>query len=185
MKRLLFFNTNLICKTRPNIFYNKLTYFSDKKAKPIKNVVTLYDDLEIKRTATQKEIKASYNNLVKKYHPDIAGIESTDRFRRIQAAFGILRSPKKRRKYDDEINIQKAESEGFNWESSETGFNIKDDDMDEFYKNTKSTEDFYKDMNRVFIKDVDLKAEYDKFMAEDIVSDMGGLRIYENQFVRQ
>merc|ERR1711957_1157695 len=151
-------NTNLICKTRPNIFYNKLTYFSDKKAKPIKNVVTLYDDLEIKRTATQKEIKASYNNLVKKYHPDIAGIESTDRFRRIQAAFGILRSPKKRR---------------------------KDDDVDEFYKNTKSTEDFYKDMNRVFIKDVDLKAEYDKFMAEDIVSDMGGLRIYENQFVRQ
>jgi len=39
-------------------------------------------------------------------------------------------------------------------------------------------------MNRVFIKDLDLKAEYEKFMSEDIKHDMGELRLYEDQFVR-
>merc|ERR1712232_304749 len=144
MQKLLFYNKNLICKTRPNIFYNRLTYFSSKKANSKKNIVTLYDDLEVKRTATQKEIKASYNSLVKKYHPDVAGIESTERFKRIQAAFGILRSPKKRRKYDDELNAQKAESEGFDWDSKGTGFNVNQDEMDEFYKSNTKTGDFYK-----------------------------------------
>jgi len=65
-------------------------FFSTETTKKTKQQkITLYDDLEIKRTATQKEIKQSYNRLVKKYHPDVAGKDSEQRFRRIQAAFGI------------------------------------------------------------------------------------------------
>lgn len=60
----------------------------------------LYDDLQIKPDATQKEIKKAYNQLAKLYHPDRAGIDSAALFHRIQHAYEILSDPVARMRYD-------------------------------------------------------------------------------------
>lgn len=62
----------------------------------------LYEILEIERTATVDEIKASYRRLAKKYHPDLNdGDESCqERFKEITAAYEVLGNEEKRRMYD-------------------------------------------------------------------------------------
>jgi DnaJ-class molecular chaperone len=183
IKNRLLFRRSLWAE-QPRNFFSE--FAQNAKAKKSKTI-TLYDDLEIRNAATQREIKDSYNRLVKKYHPDVAGLDSTERFRQIQAAFNILRSPKKRRIYDDQLSESKKGKSPYEFsETSDEGFsNIREEDLGDFYKKTTSSKEFYRDMNRVFIKDIDLKAEYDKFMAQDIETDFGATRIYENQLIRQ
>ena len=40
-----------------------------------------YKILGVSEKATAQEIKAAYRNLAKKYHPDVSGKESEDRFK--------------------------------------------------------------------------------------------------------
>lgn len=63
-----------------------------------------YEILEIERSATFDEIRASYRELVKKNHPDHGG--SPEKFRLIQKAYEVLSDPKKRAEYDssNELN---------------------------------------------------------------------------------
>jgi DnaJ-class molecular chaperone len=62
-----------------------------------------YKTLGVERTATEKEIKAAYRKLARRWHPDAnpdnaAAAEET--FKEIQEAYEVLGDPEKRRKYD-------------------------------------------------------------------------------------
>ena len=61
----------------------------------------LYSLLGVQRDASESEIKKAYKNLAKKYHPDINPDPSVaEKFKRITAAYGVLKDSNKRRSYD-------------------------------------------------------------------------------------
>lgn len=59
---------------------------------------SFYAVLEIKRTASQDEVKTAFRTLAKKHHPDKGGDENL--FKEITAAYATLGSVSKRRSYD-------------------------------------------------------------------------------------
>ena len=58
----------------------------------------LYEELGLRKNATQDEIKSSYRSLVKKHHPDAGG--ETNSFLAIQNAWDTLSDPYKKEEYD-------------------------------------------------------------------------------------
>ena len=56
------------------------------------NEVDFYEVLEIQKTADQRQIKNSYKNLVKKYHPDRNPDckDCDEKFIKIQTAYDVL-----------------------------------------------------------------------------------------------
>jgi curved DNA-binding protein CbpA len=59
-----------------------------------------YKTLGVSQNADQKEIRAAYRNLAKKYHPDTGAGSSAERFRAVQDAYDLLSDTRKRREYD-------------------------------------------------------------------------------------
>jgi molecular chaperone DnaJ len=61
-----------------------------------------YAILGVSRTSAEKDIKAAYRRLARKYHPDVnPGDKSAEeRFKEIAEAYEVLSSPDTRRKYD-------------------------------------------------------------------------------------
>ncbi len=63
--------------------------------------IDLYEELGVKKGASDAEIKKAYRQLARKYHPDVnkdAGAE--DKFKRIQKAYDILSDTQKKANYD-------------------------------------------------------------------------------------
>ncbi len=79
-----------------------------------------YEVLEIKKNATDDEIKKSYRRLAKKYHPDLnKGDKSAEeKFKEISEAYEVLMDKNKRANYDSYghagVNSQFGR-EGFDW----------------------------------------------------------------------
>ncbi len=67
--------------------------------------MTLYDDLDIDKDATQTDIKKAFYNKAKTEHPDKGGTE--ERFQIVQHAYSILKDEKKRSFYDSTGQEQK------------------------------------------------------------------------------
>lgn len=59
-----------------------------------------YEVLGVSRTATPEEIKRAYRKLARQHHPDIAGAEAADQFKKISEAHDVLSNPEKRQMYD-------------------------------------------------------------------------------------
>ncbi len=59
-----------------------------------------YKILGVDRNASQEEIKRAFRHLARKYHPDVAGKESEEKFKEINEAFQVLSDPEKRARYD-------------------------------------------------------------------------------------
>lgn len=69
-----------------------------------------YDTLGVTKSASDAEIKASYRELVTKYHPDRQGGDA-ERFRQVQKAFSAVRTPEKRHEYDQSL-LRKTPASG-------------------------------------------------------------------------
>lgn len=71
-----------------------------------------YSILGVSRSATDKDLKATYRRLARQYHPDVnPGNKSAEqRFKEINQAYEVLSDPEKRKKYDQY---------GENWEHGE------------------------------------------------------------------
>jgi molecular chaperone DnaJ len=63
---------------------------------------SLYDTLEVKKGASDEEIKKAYRKLARKYHPDANGgdKDAEERFKEVQHAYDVLSDPEKRKQYD-------------------------------------------------------------------------------------
>lgn len=59
-----------------------------------------YNILGVERDASPEEIKRAYRKLSRKYHPDIAGAEYEEEFKKVSVAYETLSNPKKRQSYD-------------------------------------------------------------------------------------
>jgi molecular chaperone DnaJ len=77
-----------------------------------------YKILGLPKTATEKEIKAAYRSLARKYHPDVnSGDKSAeDKFKDVGEAYDVLSDTDKRSKYDQFGDQWKSysQSSGFN-----------------------------------------------------------------------
>ena len=62
-----------------------------------------YKVLGVAKSATEKEIKAAYRKLARKYHPDFnpGKKDSETRFKEINEAYEVLGDPEKRKRYDE------------------------------------------------------------------------------------
>lgn len=80
-----------------------------------------YKILDVDRDASSDEIKKSFKKLARKYHPDIAGKGSEEKFKEINEAFQILGNSQKKEQYDKFGNSD-FDSENFSNKSS----NFKD-----------------------------------------------------------
>lgn len=78
-----------------------------------------YDVLGVSENASQEEIKKAFRNLAKKYHPDVAGKDSEEKFKEINEAFQVLNDPKKRAQYDQfgHAAFRPEDFAGFRWPS--------------------------------------------------------------------
>src|ERR1700742_5114694 len=62
-----------------------------------------YKTLGVPKTATAAEIKKSYRELARKYHPDAnkGSSDAEDRFKEITEAYNVLSDEKQRKEYDE------------------------------------------------------------------------------------
>ena len=74
--------------------------------------LTLYEILEVPKTASKEEIKTAFFSKAKLYHPDLnQNKNSRFLFQKFQNAYEVLSDEKKRVKYDEEINTEEKEVE--------------------------------------------------------------------------
>ena len=60
-----------------------------------------YEVMDVKRDATQDEIKRAYRKLARKYHPDVSKHGDAEaRFKEVGEAYEVLKDPEKRTAYD-------------------------------------------------------------------------------------
>lgn len=72
-------------------------------------IETHYETLQVDPSATQKEIKKSFRELSKKYHPDISKEENASEiFNAVKEAYNVIGKEESRKEYDKEL----AEGEG-------------------------------------------------------------------------
>jgi len=72
-----------------------------------------YEILEVLPTASQNEVKRSFYNLAKKFHPDI-NPKYGNIFKQINEAYAVLNHPIKRKEYDNKLSEAEIE-EAFNY----------------------------------------------------------------------
>ena len=73
----------------------------------------LYTLLNVKTTASNKEIKLAYYKLAKKYHPDFNQEHtSADMFKKVHKAYEVLSNPISRQAYDIENRINDGTAMG-------------------------------------------------------------------------
>ena len=59
-----------------------------------------YKILDLQFPATKKDIKKSYKNLVRLYHPDVSKKDTTTKFQKIVEAYDVLSDANKKAAYD-------------------------------------------------------------------------------------
>lgn len=90
-----------------------------------------YEDLEIPRNATQKEIKEAYLKQALKYHPDKnKDPEATEKFKKISTAYETLKDTNKRQMYD-QYGTSDPRTAGFG-SSGNGGFSSMEDALRTF-----------------------------------------------------
>lgn len=75
-----------------------------------------YDILGVRRNANKNDIKKSFRQLVKQYHPDAnRNIDTTDQFQKINLAYQTLSDPQQRRMYNTKMYHQGFSSDAPNF----------------------------------------------------------------------
>lgn len=119
-----------------------------------------YEILEVKKDATEQEIKKSYRKLSLKWHPDKnqGSKEAEEKFKEISKAYQILSDPGTRNIYD--IYGEEFESLG---SSGDTSSNT-DEIRREFAEAERKKEELRKQMLTVQMQSLSLLLVIDEFM---------------------
>ncbi|KAK3256505.1 hypothetical protein CYMTET_34363 [Cymbomonas tetramitiformis] len=125
---------------------------SDER-KPKRSKTALYELLKVKSDATAAEIRRAYFKLALATHPDkcIDNPKAAENFQALQQAYGILKDPQKRSRYDTTGCID-DESPSF-WSAYEyyRGKKISERDIDEFEKGYKNSQCEEEDLKEYFL----------------------------------
>ena len=106
--------TRTLMIARPSLIYSRAfssTAETSKEEKVTEQKInykrlTHYDLLEVKHSASEKELKIAYHRMAKKYHPDIYDGINKDHFKRVNEAYAVLKNPQKRAAYDNRSKIR-------------------------------------------------------------------------------
>jgi curved DNA-binding protein len=115
-----------------------------------------YQTLGVSRTATDKDVKAAFRKLARKYHPDInpGDKQAEEKFKEINEAYEVLSDPDKRRKYDelganwkyyDQVKAaQGARGAGYGPGGGRYEYrNVSPDDLDDLFGGGSPFSDFF------------------------------------------
>ena len=95
---------NLLCLTRRAFAFDDSIKIDQTEVKNILSQKCFYKIQSISTTADKAEIKKTYRDLTKKYHPDLmtetSNSDSNEIFTKVNNAYTILMDSKKREKYD-------------------------------------------------------------------------------------
>lgn len=96
-----------------------------------------YEILGVSKTSTDKEIKAAYRKLAKKYHPDLNpdNAEAQEKFKEVSEAYEVLSDPDKKQKYDT-FGSNYDFTNGTNFDPSQYGYSYtsgKGGDFSDFF----------------------------------------------------
>ena len=86
---------------------------------------TYYMVLGVSSNETPHGIRATYRELAKRLHPDVAGEKSTRAFREATEAYDVLSDPQRRREYNDALECE-PQSEGEAWRPPSRGLVHRD-----------------------------------------------------------
>lgn len=115
-----------------------------------------YEILGVNKNSSQKEIRESYKNLVKKYHPDLYRGDKSfaeKKTKEINVAYDVLSNPEKRAEYDEEISPKPTYTENsynqnvnYNQNINYNKSNLNYDDYKQkysknYYYNNRNTRD--------------------------------------------
>ncbi len=67
-----------------------------------------YETLGVPGNASENTIRTAYRRLARRYHPDISGSGSVDKFREVQEAYETLGERSRRHAYDLSLHHQRA-----------------------------------------------------------------------------
>jgi curved DNA-binding protein len=105
--------------------------------------VDYYKTLGLAKDANEKEIKAAYRKLARKYHPDLNpnNKEAEKKFKEINEANEVLSDPEKRKKYDEfgkdwqhADEIKKARSQQSSRSNTQQGYEEFTGDFSDFFE---------------------------------------------------
>jgi DnaJ-class molecular chaperone len=75
-------------------------------------LIDYYELLEIPVNATEQEVTSAFRKFARIYHPDVNSSEEAEqKFRDLYLAYSVLSDPLERRKYDDQLFIEKRKRE--------------------------------------------------------------------------
>lgn len=81
----------------------------------MESFIDAYEVLGVSPGASQEDLKAAHRALVRRHHPDRAGedrrVEATAQMQRINVAYGLVRDPEARRRYDAVRRLQRLRSD--------------------------------------------------------------------------
>ena len=107
-----------------------------KFARGAASALNPYDELQLSKSATEKEIKIAYFREAKTWHPDLNPNDPTAKakFQRVAAAYEILSDSSKRRQYDTtgnasaNTNSNSESASSTSWNDANSGFGSKPED---------------------------------------------------------
>ena len=74
---------------------------------PAEPAPTLYDALQLPRSASPEDVRTAYRRLAREHHPDRAGADG-EAMARINQAYEVLCDPERRARYDHQLDTRPA-----------------------------------------------------------------------------
>lgn len=101
-----------------------------------------YEILGVPRTATEKEIKAAFRKLARRYHPDVNpnDPEAVERFKEITEAHEVLADKEKRARYDRGGDDEGTGGGGFTYTT------VTADDLEDLFGSREPFSDLFGDL---------------------------------------
>lgn len=137
-----------------------------------------YEILGISSDATADDVKSAYRKLARKYHPDVAGSDSVDKFKEVSEAYETLSNDTKRKRYDILCGI-------FNYNKSTTDKTMQKEAQKEAqkaYRQAQRQEDIIKEANKNNQKKENSRKSSNAQDFSDILNDfIGGFKSQPKQ----
>ena len=150
-----------------------------------------YEILGVSKNSSQKEIRESYKNLVKKYHPDLYRGDKSfaeKKTKEINVAYDVLSNPERRAEYDEEISPKPTYTENnYNQNINYNKSNLNYDDYKQkysknYYYNNRNTRDGSEHDYSTYVNYENINKSYNYRYSQYGSSNYSNRKDYRNEF---